>query len=71
LVFRRSFAILDVEPFGSPPLDRRGKRKFEVLRLRVDRDYGSAQFRFSGQSNIGAKPKNRPPEKKVGLNAQE
>jgi hypothetical protein len=57
LVFRRGFAILDIEPFGSPPLDRCGKGKFEILRFRAHRDNGSAQFRLSGQSNIGAKLK--------------
>jgi hypothetical protein len=35
------------------------------------RNNGSAQFGFSGQSNIGAEPEDRPPEKKMGLNAQE
>jgi hypothetical protein len=49
--------IFDIEPFGSPPLDRCGKGKLEVLRFRAHRDNGSAQFRLSSQSNIGAKPK--------------
>jgi hypothetical protein len=71
LIFKRGFAILDIEPLGPPPLNGCSKGKFEVLRLRAHRDYGSTQFRFSGKSNIGAKPKNRSPEKKVGLDAQE
>jgi hypothetical protein len=57
LVFRRGFAILDIEPFGSPPLDRCGKGKFEVLRLRAHRDNGSPQFRLFRQRNIRAKSK--------------
>jgi hypothetical protein len=57
LVFRGGFAVFDIEPFGSPPLDRCGKGKFEVLRLRAHRDNGSTQFRLSSQRNIGAKSK--------------
>jgi hypothetical protein len=52
-------------------LDRCGHRKFKVLCFRAHRNDGPAQFGFSSQRNIGAEPKNRPPEKKVGLNSQE
>jgi hypothetical protein len=57
LVFRGGFAIFDIEPFGSPPLDRCGKGKLEVLHFRAHINNGSAQFRLSRQGNIGAKLK--------------
>jgi hypothetical protein len=57
LVFRGGFAIFDIESFGSPPLDRFGKGKLEVLCFRAHRNNSSVQFRLSSQGNIGAKLK--------------
>jgi hypothetical protein len=52
-------------------LDRSSHGEFKIVRLRAHRNNGSAQLRFFRQSNIGAKAKNRPPQKEVGLDAQE
>jgi hypothetical protein len=70
-IFRKGFAVLDIEPLCPPSLDRRGHGKFKVLRLRAHKNDGSAQFGFPSQRNIGAEPKDWPPKKEMGLNAQE
>jgi hypothetical protein len=57
LIFRRGFAVLDIEPFHPPPLDRGGHGKLKVLCFRTHRNNGSAQFRFFDQGNVGAESK--------------
>jgi hypothetical protein len=56
-IFRRGFAVLDIEPLCPPSLDKCGLGKFKVLCLRAHRNDGSTQFGFPSQRNVGAESK--------------